>query len=52
MWTVGNYRMHGDNCNTGVKTPEPPTEESDDLVKLLRPASGGPGGGGGDTGEA
>ena len=35
MWTVGNGRVDGNNCNTGVKSPEPPVEESGDPVKRL-----------------
>lgn len=35
MWTVDEGRVNGNNCNPNVKNPDPPTEENDDLVKLL-----------------
>lgn len=35
VWTAGNGRSDGKNCNPGVKSTEPPTEESGDPVKLL-----------------
>jgi len=35
MWTVDKGHVNGNNCNPDGRNPDPPTEENDDLMKLL-----------------